>query len=82
MADGPHQAHDTSAFRPEWFAAFLCDRGTRKPSTQTMKAYRQGFDAIAALIVGDDSTDLSGMPLIAITTDTMRAAFAAVRRNP
>ena len=40
--------------RPEWFAAFLADRGTRKPSAHTLKAYRQDFDAIAALIVGGD----------------------------
>jgi hypothetical protein len=26
-----------------WFAAFLADRGTRKPSLHTMKAYRQGL---------------------------------------
>ena len=38
--------------RPEWFAAFLADRGTRKPSAHTLKAYRQDFDAIAALIAG------------------------------
>jgi hypothetical protein len=24
--------------RPEWFAAFLADRGTRKPSVHTLKA--------------------------------------------
>jgi site-specific recombinase XerC len=41
-----------------------------------MKAYRQDFDAIATLIFGDDSKDLSGMPLSAIMTDTMRTAFA------
>jgi hypothetical protein len=39
--------------RPGWFEAFLADRGTRKPSAHTMKAYRQDFDAIATLIVGD-----------------------------
>ena len=40
----------TEVFRPEWFEAFLADRGTRKPPMHTMKAYRQDFDAIAALI--------------------------------
>ena len=50
--------------RPEWFAAFLADRGTRKPSAHTLKAYRQDFDAIAALIVG--GADLSAMALCAI----------------
>jgi integrase/recombinase XerC len=34
--------------RPDWFAAFPAERGTRKPSQHTMKAYRQDFDAIAA----------------------------------
>ena len=60
--------------RPEWFAAFLADRGTRKPSAHTIKAYRQDFDAIATLIAGGD--DLSGMAVGAITIDTMRTAFA------
>ena len=60
--------------RPEWFAAFLADRGTRKPSAHTLKAYRQDFDAIATLIAGGE--DLSGMALGAITIDTMRTAFA------
>jgi site-specific recombinase XerC len=40
----------------------------------TLKAYRQDFDAIAALIVGGE--DLSGMALSAITIETMRTAFA------
>jgi integrase/recombinase XerC len=63
--------------RPEWFAAFLADRGTRKPSTHTMKAYRQDFDAIATLITGGaDTSNLSRMSLGDITTDSMRTAFA------
>lgn len=61
--------------RPEWFASFLADRGTRKPSTHTMKAYRQDFDSIAALIVGSGK-DLSALSLRNITTEAMRAAFA------
>lgn len=61
--------------RPEWFAAFLADRGTRKPSAHTLKAYRQDFDAIAALIAGGGE-ELSGLALGAITVDTMRTAFA------
>ena len=60
--------------RPEWFAAFLADRGTRKPSAHTLKAYRQDFDAIAALIAGGQV--LSGVALGSITIDTMRTAFA------
>ena len=68
------QADGLEAARPEWFAAFLADRGTRKPSAHTLKAYRQDFDAIATLIVGGE--DLSRMALGAITIDTMRTAFA------
>ena len=60
--------------RPEWFAAFLADRGTRKPSAHTLKAYRQDFDAIATLLA--DGEDLSGMALTALTVDTLRTAFA------
>ena len=36
-----------------WFEQFLADRGIRKPSAHTLKAYRQDFDAIAALLAGD-----------------------------
>src|SRR5258705_2663174 len=60
--------------RPEWFAAFLADRGTRKPSAHTLKAYCQDFDAIATLIAGGE--DLPGMALADITIDIMRTAFA------
>ena len=67
-------AEDTRR-RPEWFAAFLDDRGIRKPSAHTMKAYRQDFDAIAVRIVGSGS-DLSAMSLSDITTASMRGAFA------
>jgi site-specific recombinase XerD len=73
----PHrtaQPDDVDGARPEWFAAFLADRGTRKPSAHTLKAYRQDFDAIATLIAGGE--DLSGMPLSAIMIETMRTAFA------
>ncbi len=75
MPTGLDQRRDNEASRPEWFAAFLADRGTRKPSPHTMKAYRQDFDAIAALIVGSDQ-DLSAMSLGNITTEAVRAAFA------
>jgi integrase/recombinase XerC len=40
--------------RPASFEAFLADRATRKPSAHTVKAYRQDFDAIATVIVGDE----------------------------
>jgi hypothetical protein len=49
----PDNADDVS--RPEWFAAFLADRGTRKPSAHSMKAYRQDFDAIATLVAGTET---------------------------
>jgi site-specific recombinase XerD len=73
MADIPGS---TEPPRPEWFAAFLADRGTRKPSVHTVKAYRQDFDAIATLIAGADASDVARMSLGDITTDAMRTAFA------
>jgi integrase/recombinase XerC len=65
----------TDVSRPEWFAAFLADRGTRKPSVHTLKAYRQDFDAIATLVAGDAAA-VARMPLADMTTDSMRTAFA------
>src|SRR6202158_880493 len=72
MADAPGPTGPT---RPEWFAAFLADRGTRKPSAHTMKAYRQDFDAIATLVAGD-AAGVVPMSVAHITTDSMRTAFA------
>jgi integrase/recombinase XerC len=40
----------------------------------TLKAYRQDFDAIAALITG--AADVSRMPLGEITVEALRTAFA------
>jgi site-specific recombinase XerD len=77
VADAPG---GTDVSRPEWFAAFLADRGTRKPSAHTMKAYRQDFDAIATLVAGDPAA-VPRMPLADITTDSMRAAFAQYAQN-
>ena len=74
MPHGTEQADGVDGSRPEWFAAFLADRGTRKPSAHTLKAYRQDFDAIAALIAGGQV--LPGVALGSITIDTMRTAFA------
>jgi integrase/recombinase XerC len=76
MAELPGQTGNTDVSRPEWFGAFLADRGTRKPSMHTMKAYRQDFDAIATLAAGADTSDLSWMSLGDITTDPLRMAFA------
>ena len=78
----PHRAEQPDSVeraRPQWFAAFLADRGTRKPSAHTLKAYRQDFDAIAALIAGGE--DLSSMALDAITIDTC-ARRSRGMRNP
>jgi hypothetical protein len=50
MADIPDKPETTEVARPEWLAAFLADRGMRKPSAHTMKAYCQDFDAIATLV--------------------------------
>ena len=66
--------------RPAWFAQFLADRGTRKPSAHTLKAYRQDFDAIAALLA-DDPADLVRLPVAVIDTEAMRSAFAQYART-
>src|SRR4051812_28621897 len=73
----PDATSPAAVARPEWFEAFLADRGTRKPSVHTLEAYRQDFDAIATMITGDDA-DAAPMPLLVrdITTESMRAAFA------
>ena len=59
---------------PAWFAEFVIDRATRKPSAHTLKAYRQDFTAIAALLTGGQPGELA---LADITRESMRAAFAA-----
>ena len=66
----------TDAERPDWFRAFLTDRATRKPSPHTLQAYRQDFDAIAAL-VADDPKQIAVLIPPNITKDSMRQAFAA-----
>lgn len=75
MGDASERNDDAQGLRPEWFAAFLADRGTRKPSVHTMKAYRQDFDVIATLITGH-SGEVARMTLGDITTESMRTAFA------
>ena len=65
---------DTAAATPNWFADFLIDRATRKPSAHTLKAYRQDFTAVADLLTSGCPADVA---LIDITKDNMRAAFAA-----
>jgi integrase/recombinase XerC len=75
MVNAPNQAASVEPSQPEWFAAFLADRGTRKPSVHTMKAYRQDFDAIATLVAGDPVA-VARMPLGDISTDSMRTAFS------
>lgn len=59
---------------PQWFAHFLDDRQTRKPSAHTIKAYRQDFVAIASIIT---DCQPAGMTVADITRDSMRSAFAA-----
>ena len=88
--DGPPAAHaprradaatsrsepgaDTAAAPPNWFADFVIDRATRKPSEHTMKAYRQDFAAVAALLTAGSPADIA---VTDITKNTMRATFAA-----
>ena len=59
---------------PGWFEEFVIDRATGKPSVHTVKAYRQDFAAIAAVLTGGRPAELA---LADITRESMRAAFAA-----
>jgi site-specific recombinase XerC len=61
---------------PQWFSAFLADRGVRKPSPHTAKAYRQDFAAIAELLAGDRAR-IAELTPTTVTKEAMRAAFAA-----
>ena len=80
MPRPPQSASPADEHRPAWFEQFLADRGTRKPSAHTLKAYRQDFDAIAALLAGD-THDLVRLPLAVIDTEAMRSAFAEYART-
>ncbi len=71
---GGGSAPSVAELFPDWFAAFLEDRQTRKPSAHTMKAYRQDFVAIASLVTNGDPVS---MAVADITRDVMRSAFAA-----
>ncbi|MGR6977499.1 tyrosine-type recombinase/integrase [Mycobacteroides abscessus] len=59
---------------PGWFDAFIADRQTRKPSAHTMKAYRQDFVSIAALLTDGEP---SSVAIADITKESMRTAFAS-----
>lgn len=76
--DGTDENQASVDTLPEWFSDFLNDRQTRKPSAHTMKAYRQDFIAIAALI--SDGAP-AGLAVSDITKDSMRTAFAAFARD-
>ena len=55
---------ETAVAEPNWFADFMIDRSTRKPSEHTLKAYRQDFIAVArinhfpSLLVAHPSTGI------------------------
>ena len=63
---------------PQDNGQFLADRGTREPSTHTLKAYRQDFDGIAALSA--DPQVLVRLPVAVIDTVAIRSAFAVFAR--
>jgi hypothetical protein len=47
-----------------------------KPSAHTAKAYRQDFEAVAALVAGAHEA-VQGLRITDLNKDTLRAAFAA-----
>ena len=65
---------DSAPEFPGWFDRFLADRGVRKLSATTMRAYQQDFVAIATLLAGD--VPLGELPASAITVEAVRPAFA------
>ena len=69
---------DTLAAPPDWFADFLNDRATRKPSAHTMKAYRQDFTAVADLLT---SGDPAGVALSDITKTPCGRRSPATRQR-
>jgi hypothetical protein len=74
MAVAPADSGDADEY-PAWFTAFLADRAVRKPSPHTIKAYRQDFAAIAALLAGN-ANRIGNLTPADITADRMRSAFA------
>lgn len=58
------------------FEDFLVYRSTSKPSPATVKAYRQDFDAITAVLAETAGTAADGLDCGVVDKDRMRAAFA------
>ena len=69
-----HQTSSTLVY-PGWFTDFLADCAIRKPSPHTMKAYRQDFAAIAALVAGT-ADNVEVLHTTELNHDHLRAAFA------
>jgi site-specific recombinase XerD len=76
----PDDARHLNPGFPHWFNAFLVDRGVRKPSPHTAKAYRQDFAAIAELLAGDRAR-IETLTPASITREALSAAFAAYAEN-
>lgn len=76
MTSAPPRLGDGELRYPEWFLTFLADRAIRKPSPHTVKAYKQDFTSIAALLAGAPERVVHMAP-DAITKDAIQAAFAA-----
>lgn len=76
MHSAPGSRNCSELRYPDWFLAFLADRAIRKPSPHTIKAYRQDFVGIAALLA-DGPEHIGRLGPDAITKDAMRGAFAA-----
>ena len=58
------------------FEEFLVYRSTGKPSPATVKAYRQDFDAIAALLAAEAGASVGQLGCTVVDKDRMRTAFA------
>jgi len=73
---GTHPQKYSDLAYPEWFTDFLADRAIGEPSPRTTKAYRQDFDAIAAVVAGTPERVVT-LQLPDLTKEKLRAAFAA-----
>ncbi len=76
MAGSAAESETDASAAPGWFADFLVDGATRKPSKHTMKAYRQDFTAVADLLA---AVRKSSVALTDIMKKEMRTAFHRLR---
>lgn len=76
----PDAVEDGQLAVPSWFTEFLADRAVRKPSANTMKAYRQDFEAIALRLCASPN-EVADLTPYQLTKGDMRLAFAVYAKD-